>query len=152
MHSISFHSVVHCVYPHLHVHIQITAELEFRKATELGGLDGNTGHVYTYEQKLELAEEKLLDEDTAEEEGITDADFQTTREQLRRLRRLLSDIQAKQQQERHRLMVHAATNSHSHSRMVLSSLMETVLFMVVTGFQVYTIRKWFSGNNTLLGR
>jgi hypothetical protein len=30
--------------------------------------------------------------------------------------------------------------------MVLSNLFETVLFMLVTGYQIYTIRKWFTGN------
>jgi hypothetical protein len=30
-------------------------------------------------------------------------------------------------------------------------LLQTILFMVVTGFQVYTIRKWFSGA-PVLGR
>lgn len=127
--------------------------MELRKSSELGGIDSETGHVYTYEKKQQLAEEKFLDEDTAsEEESIKDEDFEKTREQLRKLRRLLGEIQNKQQTERHRLVVHAATNAHSHSRMVLSSLLETVLFMLVTGFQVYTIRKWFTQSGSLLAR
>jgi len=93
----------------------------------------------------------MLEEDTAVQEGIKDEDFQSTREKLKSLRRLLADIQNKQQQERHRLIVHAATNEHSHSRMVFGSLMETLLFIVVTSFQVYTIRKWFKGA-PVLGR
>lgn len=115
-----------------------------RKESELGGL-GEDGHVLSYEQRTMNEEDKLLEDATASEEGIKDEDFQSTRDKLRQLRRLLAEIHAEQQKERRRLIVHAATNKHSHSRMVLSSLMETVLFMAVTGFQVYTIRRWFRG-------
>lgn len=123
---------------------QVTAEMDLRKESEFGGLNED-GAVWTYEEKSMAEEDKLLEEDTAAEEGIKDEDFATTKEKLKTLRRLLADIQSKQQQERHRLIVHAATNEHSHSRMVLGSLFETVLFMIVTGVQVYTIRRWFKG-------
>jgi hypothetical protein len=123
---------------------QVTAELDLRKESEFGGLN-QQGNVWTYEEKSMAEEDKLMEEDTASEEGIKDQDFEATKEKLKALRRLLADIQSKQQQERHRLIVHAATNEHSHSRMVLGSLFETVLFMVVTGVQVWTIRRWFKG-------
>lgn len=110
----------------------------------MGGVNEN-GHVFTYQEKALKEEDTYMQEDTAESEGIKDEDFQNTRDKLKTLRRLIADIQSKQSQERHRLMVHASTNEHSHSRMVLSSLLETVLFMAVTGYQVYTIRKWFRG-------
>jgi len=129
---------------------QVTAEMDLRKESELGGLD-EEGHVWTMREKAMNDEEQFMEEDTAASEGIKDEDFQSTRDKLKTLRRLLADIQSKQSQERHRLIVHAATNEHSHSRMVLSSLLETILFMAVTGFQVYTIRKWFRGA-PVLGR
>ena len=133
---------------------QITAELEMRKESDLGGVDPETGHVFTYAKQEELSENKFLEEDSAslEEGAIKDEDFLMVKGQLQRLRHLLSQIQQKQATERHRLTVHAATNEHSHSRMVLSNLFETILFMIVTGFQVYTIRKWFSGQSTLLAK
>lgn len=56
-----------------------------------------------------------------------------------------ADISNRQQKERHRIQLHSATNEHSHSRMVLSSLFQTVLFCAVTGYQVFTIRRWFKG-------
>jgi emp24/gp25L/p24 family/GOLD len=129
----------------------ITVEMDLRKSSELGGVDPKTKHVLTFEQKAIQEEDRLLEQDTASQEGIKDEDFLSTREKLKSLRRLLADIQDKQTQERHRVLVHAATNEHSHSRMVLSSLMETILFMLVTGYQVYTIRKWFKGA-PVLGR
>lgn len=124
---------------------QITAELEMRKESDLDGVDPDTGHVYSYSSYEELEENVFLDEDSAtEEEGaINDADFDAVKGKLQHLRHLLSEIQHKQSAERRRLTIHAATNEHSHSRMVLSNLFETLLFMLVTGFQVYTIRKWF---------
>lgn len=128
----------------------VTVEIDLRKESEMGGVDED-GNVWTIRQKAMEDEERYLEEDTAASEGIKDEDFQSTRDKLKTLRRLLADIQSKQSQERHRLLVHAATNEHSHSRMVLSSLLETILFMGVTGFQVYTIRKWFSGA-PVLGR
>lgn len=130
-----------CVHAHSS---KITIELDFRKESDYGGI-GEEGHVFTLEEKYVQEEERSMEEATALEEGIKDEDFQSTREKLKTLRRLLADIQAKQTQERHRLMVHSATNEHSHSRMVLSSLLETILFMLVTGFQVFTIRRWFQG-------
>ena len=123
---------------------QVTVEMDFRKESEMGGLDEN-GRVLTIAQKIVHEEEIFLEEDTAAKEGIKDEDFESTRTKLKELRHLLADIQSKQSQERHRLTLHSVTNSHSHSRMVLGSLIETILFMAVTGYQVYTIRKWFKG-------
>lgn len=129
---------------------QVTAEIDVRKESDYGGVDTN-GNVWTLQQKSLDEEEKLIEEDTAESEGIKDEDFESTKEKLKTLRRLLAEIQSKQSQERHRLIVHSATNEHSHSRMVLSSLLETILFMLVTGFQVFTIRRWFR-SAPVLGR
>ena len=129
---------------------QITAEMDLRKESEFGGVNED-GHVMTFREKVAEDEEVEMEKDTAAMEGIKDEDFKATRDKLRTLRRLLSDIQSKQSQERHRLAVHSATNEHSHSRMALNSLMETILFMAVTGYQVYTIRKWFKGA-PVLGR
>mmetsp|Transcript_41016 Transcript_41016/g.123786 ORF Transcript_41016/g.123786 Transcript_41016/m.123786 type:complete len:126 (-) Transcript_41016:373-750(-) len=125
--------------------------MELRKASDLGDIDQRSGHVISYERRTMLDEEKEMDKFVAEEGGVKEEDLQLTREQLKKLNRILNEIKEKQQDERHRLSVHAATNEHSHSRMVLSSLLETVLFMLVTGFQVFTIRKWFSGA-PMLGR
>jgi len=128
----------------------VVAEMEMRKESELGGLNSE-GHVMTHEERKMMEEDNELEQDTADAEGIKDEDFQETREKVKDLRRILNDIQSMQQKERRRLTVHAETNEHSHSSMVLNSLTETLLFMAVTGYQVYTIRKWFSGA-PVLGR
>lgn len=129
---------------------QVIVEMEMRKESELGGVDED-GHVYSYEEQAMNEEDIELDKDTASQEGIKDEDFDETRNKIKDLRRLLNEIQSMQQKERRRLTVHAETNEHSHSRMVLSSLFETLLFMAITGYQIYTIRRWFSGA-PVLGR
>lgn len=133
---------------------EISAEIEMRKSSELGQPNTKTGHLQSYERRTMIQEEKRLfhkkhlegsKNTQAEENRIEEKDLQATRDQLQRLNRLLNEIREKQHNERHRLSLHAATNEHSHSRMVLSSLFETLFYIVVSGFQVWTIRKWFSG-------
>jgi hypothetical protein len=83
------------------------------------------------------------------EGGVKTEDLQSTRDLVTKMNRVLNETREKQVNERHRLGIHKAVNEHSHSRMVLGSLFETVLYIAVSGFQVYTIRKWFSGNPIL---
>ena len=80
---------------------------------------------------------------------VKEEDLKTTRDQIAKMNRLLNEIREKQVNERHRLSVHKAVNEHSHSRMVVGSLFETVCYIVISGIQVYTIRRWFSGNPIL---
>lgn len=122
--------------------------MEMRKESELGAVDED-GHVITFEEKEMAEEDAELDKDTASQEGIKDEDFADTKDKLKEMRRLVNQVQQMQQNERRRVSVQAETNTHAHSRMVLSSVIETLFFMAITGFQVYTIRKWFSGAPSL---
>jgi len=90
--------------------------------------------------------EKLFVEDAA-----SDKDLEYMHNQLRKLTRLLGEIRRKQDLERHQLTLHKTVNAHSHSRMVMGSLIETLLYMAITGYQVYVIRNWFKGS-PMLGR
>lgn len=83
------------------------------------------------------------------ESGVKPEDLEKTKNAIAKMNRLLNEIREKQVNERHRLSIHKAVNEHSHSRMVVGSLLETVFYIAVSGFQVYTIRKWFSGNSLL---
>jgi len=150
----------------------ITAELELRKSSDVGQPNHKTGHLQTYERhEMVLKERKLLDQGRDEGEkrraaeaaaakavgdsnlpvpgAIEAEDLAHSLSQMTRLNRLLNSIKEKQTAERNRLSIHATLNEHSHSRMVLSSLFETVFYICVSGFQVYTIRKWFKGNAIL---
>ena len=122
---------------------EVSVELDMRKSSELGPPDAS-GHVPSVEKNIEILQEKELDENAAKEE-----DLKKSKEYIKELHQLLLSIKQKQSTERHRLELHQEINSHAHSRMVVSSLMETALFIGVTGFQVYTIRKWFQGGPLL---
>jgi len=132
----------------------IEVEMELRTSTELGKPNAKTGHIQTYEHHDMMQREKQLLHrmkavNAATEEGVKEQDLTSTKNQISKLNRLLYDIKDKQNNERHRLSVHKAVNEHSHSRMVLNSLFETIFYITVSGFQVYTIRKWFSGSPIL---
>jgi hypothetical protein len=125
-----------------------------RRSSQLGKPNSKTGHIQTFERHDMLVNEKKLmaklsAASKAEGGGVSEQDLKTTKEQVTRMNRLLNEIREKQVNERHRLGIHKAVNEHSHSRMVVGSLFETVLYIAVSGFQVYTIRKWFSGNPIL---
>lgn len=130
------------------------AELEFRTSDELGGIDPETGHVFSYATRQLYQEEGLLDADTAEDEPeISAEDFSTTRNQLRELRRSLNQIATLQQTSKNRMRQHEQIGEHSQSKMTQNSVLVTILFIAVTAFQVYTIQRWFSnGNASLLAR
>jgi len=141
---------------------EIVAEFEMRKSSDVGNPHHKTGHLMTYEHHEMVQKEKKLFMDSRREEekvnpkegeakvdSIEEKDLDNSKAQIQRLNRLLSEIKGKQQNERHRLSIHSALNEHSHSRMVLCSLFETVFYILVSGFQVYTIRKWFKGNPIL---
>lgn len=135
-------------------HGAVSLEFEMRRSSQLGKPNSKTGHIQTFERHDMLVNEKKLmaklsAASKAEGGGVSEQDLKTTKEQVTRMNRLLNEIREKQVNERHRLGIHKAVNEHSHSRMVVGSLFETVLYIAVSGFQVYTIRKWFSGNPIL---
>lgn len=140
---------------------EISAEFEFRKAGDVGEINTKTGHLQTYEryetmqkekrlfQKMRDEENELKSQIGPKEEGVEEKDLELTRKQIQKINRLLDEVRKQQEEERHRVSIHKSVNEHSHSKMVLSSLTETVIYILVSGFQVYTIRKWFSGSPIL---
>jgi len=127
-------------------HSKITVELEMRKSSELGVPHEKEGHVPSMDAVIEYEEEMEIDADAAKEE-----DLEQSKEYLKQLHKMLGQITESQRKEAHRIHVFKELNAHSHSRMVLGSLFETILFICVTAFQVHTIRKWFS-SDPMLGR
>lgn len=147
----------------------IVVEMEMRKESELGlARDGQ--HVMSYEDKLLFEEEESFnreyDNDMKKEEEkgrrsaatgsrimmVHDDDFDTIREKVQELRSSIAEIQSLQLKERRRVIQHSETNKHSHTRMVKASILETILFVSITGYQIYLIRTWFSTGSPVLGR
>ena len=75
-----------------------------------------------------------------------------SKEQLRILENVYSQIIGKQMEERRTWDWRTIKNQHIYSHLVMGNLVETIVYMMVTGFQVYTIRKWFSSQGPALGR
>ena len=141
-----------CVHPKSHT---IEVEMELRKSSTFGKLDPRTGHVPelgTHEIHTEIR--ALFDKEDdeiilAEEGAIKDEDLSTSKEQLRILEKVYADIISKQLEERRVWNWRTIKNQHLHSHLVLGNLVETIVYMAITGWQVYTIRKWFGGDPAL---
>lgn len=145
---------------------KITAEIEMRKQSELGNPNRHTGHLMTYERFEMLKEERKIARQHLLDQGhdsnhIDDEDLPLNKQlvqpsdvvslnaQLKEIHRMLQEVKEKQQREKHRLTVSAAVNEHTHARMVINSLFETVFYIGISAYQVYTIRRWFAGGPML---
>jgi len=129
----------------------IEVELELRKSSTYGDVDRHTGHVPSWEDveihsEIRSLYKKEDDATIIEEEAVLkEDDLRTTREQLRILEKVYGEIVAKQLEERRLLNWRTVKNQHLYSHLVLGNLVETIVYMAITGLQVYTIRRWFSG-------
>jgi hypothetical protein len=120
-------------------------------------LDPRTGHVLSIEETETHSEIHSLYQDEVSEERkaaiaasiIKDEDLVTTREQLRILERVYSEIIAKQLEERRTWNWRTIKNQKSYGHLVMGNFLETLAYMGITGWQVYTIRRWFGGGPTL---
>ncbi|TFJ85973.1 hypothetical protein NSK_002793 [Nannochloropsis salina CCMP1776] len=73
------------------------------------------------------------------------ADLALLKRSAQRIGRTLTDVQHKQVKERHRLALQTAANQKNHQKMVVSSVFETVVFIGVSLFQLFWVRRWFEG-------
>jgi len=171
-----------CAQAELHA---LIVEMDARSSTRMGGIDKETGHVYTYAQR-ELRNEEAaigitnnrnggssnnnskkqqqqqqLDSNTYQSEleeltkilvnQIEDADLRRTREQIKDLNAKTSDIMSEIQHRMTRIRSQEQSARRNSTNLAWSSKVETLLFALISGFQVYTMRKWLL-SNTLLGR
>ena len=61
-------------------------------------------------------------------------------------------VHSQQTRDRNRLEVHASLNEESHNNMVVGSLMETVVFIGVSLFQIFYVRRWFEGRERQMAK
>jgi hypothetical protein len=143
----------------------VDVEWELRKESQFG-MDGD--HVlsldefllrqetFVSEQELDMErqeERRILGVDAGDlQHMIKEEDFQQTKADISELRGKLAEIQSLMQRQRRRVTIHKQTNEHSHSQMYNSSMLETLLFMAISAFQLYLIRNWFTPGNPVLGR
>lgn len=135
------------------VHAKISdvyVEIDMRKSSENGKPTNEFyGHVPVKEKEYDTyydTKEVPEEIDAAEEKDLDKA-----KELLKDLHFTLNNIKNKQESQQHQNQLYGSINNHSHSRLRNSSMLETMIFFAVSAFQVYTIRKWFSGG-PMLGR
>lgn len=147
----------------------LMVEMEIRSSSKLGGIDPETRHVFTYEVREMLDEEKSLDEDTKAtgdfntyasvdeelqkeiENQVKEQDLHATKAQLKKLDSMVMEMKKKHLAFQHRIKNHKATAQRNHASLIRSGKIETLLYLVITGMQVWTVHKWLLSTN-LLGR
>ena len=80
------------------------------------------------------------------------ADLALLKHSAKRIGVTLTEVQQKQLKERHRLALQTAANQNNHHKMVVSSLFETVVFIGVSLFQLFWVRRWFEGRGLRTAR
>ena len=73
------------------------------------------------------------------------ADVAALSQRVVALRKELVTLRTKQLRERHRLAHHKSLNDNQHLEMVGASLVETVVYMTSSLFQICFVRQWFAG-------
>lgn len=150
-------------------------EMEMRSGNKLGGVDRTTGHVYTHEAREMLNEEQMIEDNMLDESSSDDSeldsntyatmkeelekvlenqvkeqDLHATKAQIKHLNTMVLEMKKKHHDFHTRLKVHSSTSRRNYDNLTWSSKLETVLYVIITGVQVYTVRRWLLGN-TLLG-
>ena len=71
-------------------------------------------------------------------------EMERVKESISRIQKGLVNIQLQQQRDRHRLALHSKTNQGSHSHVVISSVVETCVYIAASIFQLFFVRRWFA--------
>lgn len=87
------------------------------------------------------------DEKSNKEEAESEESLERVKESIASIRKDLVRIQLQQRRDRHRLALHSESNETSHNRVIISSLVETFVFVLASLFQIFFVRRWFSSRS-----
>ena len=93
-----------------------------------------------------LAEEQLQKEIA---EQVKDYDLQATQKMMSNMNSLVMQLQSQHQSMMTRSKGHQVQARRNYKQIVRSGMVETVLYLIITGFQVYTIHSWLLRNSLL---
>ena len=148
----------------------IIVEMDIRNSAALGGVDSETGHVWTFadwdeweeEQRInkltELKEKAKADEEArktleqlndALQGQVKDYDLEATQRLMTEVNSLVSEMQQKQSAVHQRIKSHEGIAKRNYQRIKKSGMLETVLYLLITGYQVYTVHNWLLSTNSL---
>lgn len=63
---------------------------------------------------------------------------------LKKIELGINHIQVQQQRDKHRLILHSDANDANYNEVFISSIIETLIFMGVSIFQIFFVRRWFA--------
>ena len=144
----------------------LTVELDIRSGAELGGINRETGHVYTFDEREDLDEEEriLNSQPSAEEveakivmeelekalkDQVDGYDLEAMKKLTNEVNHLVNQLQKKQSSVHKRMKSHEQDARRNYKKIIRNGMIQTVLFLVITLFQLYTIHKWLLSNNML---
>jgi len=144
---------------------KLLVEMDLRSSAQLGGIDKQTGHVYTHEERATLDENELLDsspDDSPEEkldedlerhleQQVKETDLLPSQTQIQHLNSLVAEMMKKHDESKRRVRSHWATARRNYDGVSRSGRLETLLYIVVSGVQIYTVKKWLLQRSLLGG-
>lgn len=150
-------------------HQPLMVEMEMRSGTRLGGVDRKTNHVYTHREKeyldaertLESEEEKLdantyasLEEEKQKElaNQVRERDLHASQAQIKHLNIMVKEMSQQHSNSYYRVRSHTASARKNHESLLWNSKLQTLLYVAITGVQIYTLRKWLLNNSLQLGK
>jgi hypothetical protein len=71
-------------------------------------------------------------------------EMERIKESISRIQKGLINVQLQQQRDRHRLGLHSKTNEGSHNHVIISSIVETAVYIAASLFQLFFVRRWFA--------
>jgi len=141
---------------------EITAEIDIRRSSDVlveelphdVGLDHEEGHVRSYAHadalRHRLAEKKIVINKIEEDAEVGGKDLHRLHLLVLRLRSKLDHVQGRQVgAERQLISLREAEGERSSGAMALRSLLHTVVFMGISAFQIFSIRRWFKNHAPL---
>ena len=103
------------------------------------------------EQNYEKLEDGQVQEELEEllKGQVGDYDLQTTRRLMTEVNHVVAQIQRLQGEMKDRMKAHSGDARRNQRKIARSGMIETVLYLAITLFQLWTIRKWLLSGNVL---
>lgn len=148
----------------------ILVEMDIRNSAIFGGVNQETGHVWTFsdweeweeEERInklgELKEQAKKDEEarqvleslnSALKDQVQNYDLESTQRLMTEVNTLVSQMQQKQSAVHQRIKSHEGIAKRNYQKIKKSGIVETLLYLVITGYQVYTVHNWLLSTNSL---
>lgn len=73
--------------------------------------------------------------------------MQRIKASISRIRQEINHVQLLQHHDRHRQQLHSELNRNSHNGLVYGSIAETIVYIIISVFQIFFVRRWFLSRN-----